>query len=112
MNRNSSVAVRLELSLDRSIGRSMARDQRLIRLPGLGATQETSGGCLGVVCQYQVELSIIPIASRPLSPGSSVATLIEHRETFSRLNSWDMSVGHVALSTNHNKGQRSSAVQT
>jgi hypothetical protein len=112
MDRNSSVAVRPELSLGWSIGRSMARDQRLICLPGLGAARETTGGLLGVVCQCQVELSIVPIASRPLSPACLVATLIELHETFSRLNSGDTSVGCVISSINHNKGQRGSAMQT
>jgi hypothetical protein len=106
MDRNSSVAVRPELSLDWSVGRSMAKDQRLIGLPGLGAAREATGKLLGVVCQCQVDLSTVPIASRPLSPASSVATLIERHETFSRLNSGDMSAGRVTPSINRNKGQR------
>jgi hypothetical protein len=74
----------------------MARDQRLIMSSGpWRSARNKLGDCLGVECQCQVELNIIPIASRPLSPASSVATLIELHETFSRLNSGDTSVGRV-----------------
>jgi hypothetical protein len=95
MGRNRSVAVRLELSFDWSAGRSTTRSKRLTCLPSLGAAREATRGRLGVVCQCQVELNIVPIASRPLNPVSSVATLVERRETFSRLNSGNVSSGHV-----------------
>jgi hypothetical protein len=112
MNRNSPVAVRLELSLDWSVGRQMARDQRFTCPPGLGAAREATGGLLGIARQFQVELNFIPIASRPLSPAVSVATLIELHDTFSRLNSGDTSVGRVDPINKSQRRPKGSAART
>ena len=49
MNRNPSVAVRLEPPSDLSVGRTTMRDQLLTCVPGLAVVRAVIGGLLGMV---------------------------------------------------------------